>query len=194
MRRRRSATALSAALLAGLLAPVCFPARAETRTLNAMFTPQRIAVDGVAEAAWNQAPPSGIAICIGAAKAPVAGCKASATVQALWNGPELYLLFTVADPDIHTDSPMDTRRSGVQVYVDQYDDKFPKFEEDDGYIIVSAAGQQTGNRANADLPYYPPVWTAHLQSYAAAMRYDAGGARVGYTVEIWATTASLPSR
>src|ERR1035438_3850424 len=111
-------------------------------------------------------------------------CKVSGTAQALWNGPLLYLLFTVADPDITTGSPTDTRRSGVQVYIDQYDDKFPKFEEDDGYILVSAAGQQTGNRTNAGLMYYPSVWSTHLQSYAAAVRVDSSGSRIGYTVEI----------
>ena len=52
----------------------------------------------------------------------------------------------------------------MQVYVDQYDDKFPKFEEDDGSFTISAAGQQTGNRTNAGLPYYPAVWSTHLQS------------------------------
>ncbi len=56
----------------------------------------------------------------------------------------------------------------MQVIVDQYNDKFPKFEEDDGSFTISAAGQQTGNRTNAGLPYYPAVWSTHLQSYAAA--------------------------
>ena len=72
----------------------------------------------------------------------------------------------------------------MQVFVDQYDDKFPKFEEDDGYFAVSAAGQQTGNRTNAGLPYYPAVWSTHLHSYAAAPRTDATGNKIGYTVEV----------
>ncbi len=46
----------------------------------------------------------------------------------MWNGPLLDLLFTVTDPGVTTSSPQETGRSRVQVYVDQYDDKFPKFE------------------------------------------------------------------
>ena len=83
--------------------------------------------------------------------AQLSDCTVTGSVQALWNGPLLYLLFTVTDPDVDTASPMDARRSGVQVFVDQYNDKFPKFEEDDGSLIVSAAGQQSGNRPNANL-------------------------------------------
>jgi len=80
------------------------------------------------------------------------------------------------------------------VHRHQYDDKFPKFEEDDGYIIVSAAGQQSGNRTNAGLTYYPAVWSTHLQSYAAAPRLDAGGNRIGYTVEIAWSIGDRPPR
>jgi endo-1,4-beta-xylanase len=152
--------------------------------LNAVFTPAPILVDGKPEEAWSKAAPSDIAICMNPARtAQLDNCTVRGTVQALWNGPRLYLLFTVTDPDISTASPMDTRRSGVQIYVDQYDDKFPKFEEDDGVVTISAAGQQTGNRTNAGLPYYPAVWTSHLNSYAAAPRYDGTGNRIGYTVE-----------
>jgi endo-1,4-beta-xylanase len=110
----------------------------------------------------------------------------------LWNGPLLYLLFTVTDPDISTTSPMETARSGVQVFVDQFNDKFPKFEEDDGYFTISAAGQQTGNRTNAGLPYYPTVWSTHLASFAAAMRFDSSGARIGYAVEVSWEIGDLP--
>ena len=82
--------------------------------------------------------------------------RSPACVQALWNGPLLYLLFTVTDPDVDTASPVDGRRSGVQVFVDQFqNDKFPKFEEDDGYVTVSAAGQQSGNRPNAEPTVLP---------------------------------------
>ena len=172
-------------LFLALAALLPLPARAQTKVLNAVFTPTPIQVDGKAEEAWSKALPSEIAICMNPARtAPLNDCAVSGTVQALWNGPLLYLLFTVADPDINTTSQMDTRRSGVQIFVDQYDDKFPKFEEDDGSIIVSAAGQQTGNRTNANLPYYPAIWSSHLESSAAALRYDAGGNRIGYTVEV----------
>jgi endo-1,4-beta-xylanase len=169
------------------------PAQAQTRALNALFTPAPIQVDGKAEAAWTQATPADIAICMNPQRtAQLSGCKVSGTVQALWNGPLLYLLFTVTDPDIDTASATDTKRSGVQIYVDQYDDKIPKFEEDDGYLMVSAAGQQTGNRPNANLPYFPTVWSSHLQAYAAAPRSDSAGNKIGYVVEVAWSIGDLP--
>ncbi len=105
-------------------------------------------------------------------------------MQALWDGPALYLLFRVSDPDITTSAATNLQRSGVQIFVDQYDDKFPKFEEDDGYVIISAAGQQTGNRTNAGLMYYPAVWSTHLQSFAASVQSDVVGKTTGYTIEL----------
>lgn len=155
-------------------------AQAQNKVLNAAFTSTQIQVDGKAEDAWSKAAPSDIAICMNPQRtAQLNDCKVSGTVQALWNGPLLYLLITVTAPSVDT-------RSGVQVFVDQYDDKFPKFEEDDGYFAISAAGQQTGNRTNAGLPYYPAVWSTHLHSYAASTH--AGG----YTVEAAWSIGDLP--
>lgn len=169
------------------------PAQAQSRVLNAAFTPAPIQVDGKPKVAWSKAAPSDIAICMNPQRtAQLNDCHISGVVQALWNGPLLYLLFTVTNPDVTTASPQDARRSGVQVYVDQYDDKVPKFEEDDGAFTVSAAGQQTGNRTNAGLPYYPAVWSTHLHSYAAATRTDASGASIGYTVEVAWSIGDLP--
>ena len=59
---------------------------------------------------------------------------------------------------------------------------------------MSAAGQQSGNRTNAGLTYFPAVWSTHLQSYAAADRVDASGAKIGYTVEIGWSIGDLPLR
>ena len=176
------------------LIALCFsPARAQSRVLNGVFTPGPIQVDGKPEDAWSKAEPSEIAICMNPQRtAQLSDCKVSGTVQALWNGPLLYLLITVTDPEVTTASPQEAKRSGVQVYVDQYDDKFPKFEEDDGYFTVSAAGQQTGNRTNAALPYYPAVWSTHLHSYAAASRIDSTGRQIGYTVEAAWSIGDLP--
>ena len=169
------------------------PALAQGKVLEAIFTADPIKIDGNAEAAWNKAPAANIAICMNTAlTAQLDNCKASGTVQALWNGPLLYLLFTVTDPDSGTTSATDTKRSSVQIYVDQDDDKFPKFEEDDGYVLISAAGQQTGNRTNAGLPYYPAIWSTHLQSYAAAIRYDSSGNKIGCTIEVAWSIGDLP--
>jgi endo-1,4-beta-xylanase len=174
----RSGTA--AALWVALIGLCSSLAYAQSRALNAAFTATPIQVDGHPEDAWSQAVPSDIAICMNRTTR-LSDCKVSATVQALWNGPLLYLLFTVSDPDVAT-------ASGVQVYVDQFDDKFPKFEEDDGSFTISAAGQRTGNRTNAGLPYFPAVWSTHLQAYAAAPRTG------GYTVEAAWSIGDLPLR
>lgn len=172
-------------LLASLMTTASIPVLAQGAGLNAQFTPTPITVDGIAEPAWKNAPPQNIAICMNPTLTQqLTNCKVTGTVQALWNGPLLYLFFSVTDPDITTASSTDTNRSSVQLYVDQYNDKFPKFEEDDGDIIISAAGQQTGNGTNAGLKYYPTSWSSRLQSYAAAYRYDSGNNKIGYNVEV----------
>jgi hypothetical protein len=82
----------------------------------------------------EQSSPTNVGICMNAAlTVQLSHCSVSGTVQALWNGPMLYLLFTVTDPAISTVSPDEKKRSSVEFYVDQYDDKFPKFEEDDRF-------------------------------------------------------------
>jgi len=180
----RFVTSIATILTAGAVMIGCVPAFAQG-ALNAVFSRTPITVDGVAEPAWSKAPAQPIAICMNPTLTQqLSNCKVSGTVQALWNGPLVYLFFTVTDPDISTVSGTDTNRSAVQLYVDQYNDKFPKFEEDDGDIIISAAGQQTGNATNAGLKYYPTSWSSRLQSYAATYRYDASNNKIGYNVEV----------
>src|ERR1035441_4526785 len=102
--------------------PGCFPAFAQGKILNAIFTTSPIKVDGYAEPAWDKAPAANIAICMNAElTAELSDCKVSGTVQALWNGPLLYLLITVTDPEVSTSEAADSKRSGVQIYVDQDD-------------------------------------------------------------------------
>jgi hypothetical protein len=51
--------------------------------LNAVFTAAPITVDGLAEAAWQNAPPQNIAICMNPTLTQqLTGCKVSSTVQA----------------------------------------------------------------------------------------------------------------
>jgi hypothetical protein len=183
----------AAGLCIAFIGLYCFPAHAQSRVLNAAFSPTPIQVDGKAEDAWSKAARSNIAICMNPQRTTqLSDCRVSGAVQALWNGPLLYLLFTVTDPDVATKAPQDNRRSGVQVFVDQFNDKFPKFEEDDGFFVISAAGQQTGNRTNAGLAYYPAVWSTHLHSYAAAPRTDSTGSKIGYTIEVAWSIGDLP--
>ncbi len=160
-------------------------ASAQNAVLRAPFTPAPIAVDGVAEAAWNNAPAVPIAICMSNdLSSRLSNCATGGTARAMWDGALLYLLLTVTDADITTASDADIDQDGVEIYVDQYNDKFPKFEEDDGVVRISAAGQQTGNATNAGLTTYKTVWSSHLKSCAAAALTDASGVTIGYTVEV----------
>jgi len=179
-------------LMIGIMAG-SIPALAQGAILNAQFTPTPLTVDAHPTDDWKNAPMQNIAICMKPDLSALGtGCEVSSTVQALWNGPLLYLLFNVTDPDITTVSNNDSNRSSVQIFVDQYNDKFPKFEEDDGQITISAAGQQTGNRTNASLKYFPTVWSTHLESYAAAPLYDSSNNKIGYTVEVAWAIGDLP--
>ena len=97
-------------------------ARAHGKVLEAMFTPAPIRVDGQPDALWSKAAAADISICMNAGlKAQLDRCTVSGTVKAMWNGPLLYLLFTVTDADISTSSSKDTERSGVQIFVDQFE-------------------------------------------------------------------------
>jgi endo-1,4-beta-xylanase len=157
---------------------------AQDAVLPAQFTRTPIVIDGVAEAAWRGAPAVSIAICMtNDLSSRLSNCETGGTARAMWDGPLLYLLITVADADVTTASRTDTNRDSVEIYVDQYNDKFPKFEEDDGVIRISAAGQLTGNTTNAGLTTYGTVWSSHLKSHAAAVIRDPSGTATGYTIE-----------
>jgi endo-1,4-beta-xylanase len=165
----------------------------QTKILHAVFTPVPVKVDGAVEKEWDRAVAEPIALCMNVKLTePKSGCAVTGTVQALWSGPVLYLLFRVQDTEIATSSKSETERSGVQIFVDQYDDKSPKFEEDDGYVTISATGEQTGNRTNANLQYFPAVGSTHLQSYAAQAETDAEGRTTGYRVEMGWWIGDLP--
>ena len=41
-------------------------------------------------------------------------------------------------------------------------------------------------------PYYPAVWSTHLQAYAAAARTDSERRQIGYTVEVAWSIGDLP--
>jgi hypothetical protein len=123
------------AILSFLVATVADAAAlsAQPAILKAQFTRTPIVVDGAAEARWGDAPAARIAICMSNDLASrLSDCETRGTVKAMWDGPLLYLLFSIADADVTTTSRTDTNRDGVEIYVDQYNDKFPKFEEDDG--------------------------------------------------------------
>jgi endo-1,4-beta-xylanase len=181
------AMAMVLVIVAGMMGSV--PASAQTSVLDAVFTTSTITVANLgSEAAWATAPKQNISICVNASDTALvtSGCTASGTVQALWNGPVLYLLFSV------TDSNVSASASSVQLYIDHYNDKFPKFEEDDGTITITAGGTQTGNNTNAGLMYFPTNWYYHLQSTAAGYILNSGSNKVGYNVEVAWNIGDLP--
>lgn len=159
-------------------------AHAQSPTLRAQFTSTPIIVDGIAEPAWNQATPSHIAIAMNPdLSAIAANCATSGDVRALWDGSLLYLLISVNDADITTASDKSTDKDGVEVYIDLFNDKMSKFEEDDGMMRISAPPASfTGNIAQNNI--YPAIYSDRLKAHASAYRLDAQGKRIGYNVEL----------
>jgi endo-1,4-beta-xylanase len=168
-------TSLSAGLIRGDVAaqdPKPMPGRA---ALLSQFTATPIQIDGVAEKEWEKAIPSRIGMAMNSTlKATAPECTTYGTVRSMWDGALLYLLIEVADPDVTTASSAAISKDGVEIYFDLWNDKFPKNEEDDGIMRISAAGELSGTGVYAD----------RLKSYAAASRLDSAGARTGYAVEL----------
>lgn len=171
----RIVPAIVSVLMLGAMGSV--PAVAQIPVLNAQFTQTPITVDGVAETAWDAATPVNIAICKDNSLVDKTDCATSGIAKAMWDGAVLYLLFDVTDPTPFP-SGGDTTRDGVEIFVDQYNDKFPKFQEDDCDIRISAGSVQTGNSTNAGITTYNTAWFYHLKSYKAATRTG------GYIVEV----------
>jgi endo-1,4-beta-xylanase len=140
--------------------------------LPAQFTPAPVNVDGMMDAAWSHATPARIANAYDNTLAASAPCRATGEVRALWDGAVLYLLVRVDDPDV-------TTKDGVEFWIDHFNDKVAKFQEDDGMMTVSAPPTMlTANRPQNTL--YDNVSTRYLKAYASAPRADAPG----YNVEI----------
>jgi glucuronyl esterase-like protein/cellulose/xylan binding protein with CBM9 domain len=154
--------------------------------LSAQFTAASIDVDGKVDAAWSKATPVPIAHAYNPAMTdtPDTACPIAAELRALWNGGRLYLLVSVTDPLVSTAGSSALNRDGVEFWIDHFNDKRAKFEEDDGtFTITAAPADMTANRAQNDI--YGNVSSRYLGGYASAVQSNAAGA--GYTVEIaWA--------
>ena len=162
-------------LLAVTLAAVCEAGPAPGRAvLYSQFTNAPIRVDGLAEDAWKSAKSARIGIAVdGKLTAPAQDCTTYGDVRSMWDGSLLYLLINVTDANRTADSSTPVNKDGVEVYLDLWNDKFPKYEEDDGMMRVSMAGQLSGSGVYAD----------RLKAYAAAPRLE-GGVQTGYAVEL----------
>src|SRR3954466_4433694 len=129
--------------------------------LPAQFTPSPVVVDGVVEAEWSRAAPARVVNAYDTTlAAPLASCPASGEVRALWDGAVLYLLVTVDDPVV-------TNKDSVEFWIDHFNDKVAKFQEDDGTMTVSAPPVAlSANRAQNAL--YDNVSSRYLKAYASA--------------------------
>jgi endo-1,4-beta-xylanase len=165
---------------------------AQSKLLNAQFTGIPIVVDGVAEAAWDKAAPSHIGIAMNPRLTmPEPECTTNGDVRAMWDGALLYLLISVADSDVTTASGSAMNKDGVEVYMDLWNDKFSKYEEDDGMMRISApTGSLSGSGSQNSM--YPAVYASRLRAYASAARVNAQGAPIGYNVELAFNIGGVP--
>lgn len=164
-------TLLMTPLVAGMAAD---PAPAGSKILKSKYTGESLMIDGQAEKAWNSAEPSGIDIAMNASlSAADPACPVSGRVRSLWDGALVYLLIEVDDSDIATAGKRPGDRDGVEIFLDLFNDKLPKNEEDDMIIRIGSNGEVTGSG-----PY-----AARLRS-AAAKVDSVGQSAKGYTVEL----------
>jgi hypothetical protein len=107
----------------------------ERAILLSQFISTDIRIDGIAEAVWNNVKPSRIGVSMtGNLSARAAECPTYGNVRSLWDGALLYLLIDVSDNDVTSAGRRATDKDGVEIYLDLWNDKFPKNEEDDGII------------------------------------------------------------
>ncbi len=158
-------------------------------TLKAQFTRTPITIDGTgSEAAWSRAVPLHIGIAMNnALTAPApASCTTSGDVRALWDGNLLYLLITVSDLNVTTASVSTANQDSVEAFLDLWNDKMSKFEEDDGVQQITAAGK-LGTQSSG-------VYLDRLHAFASAPIYNAQRAQIGYNVELAINTGGLAMR
>jgi endo-1,4-beta-xylanase len=149
--------------------------KSQNLPFNSFFTKNNLTVDGQIDKDWAQTssyPISKFSI------ESCTTCVVSATAKSLWNGTYLYFLVEVKDDHISTTSSRPTEKDGVELYIDWYNDKFPKYEEDDYLIRVTADGQVTGTGS-----YQPRLVQSAVQKTSD-----------GYIVEISLKMGDLPRR
>jgi endo-1,4-beta-xylanase len=158
---------------------------APNNILAAQFIAAPITVDGVVDDAWSRATPAGITQAYNPAMTgpPAAACPTTGEVRALWDGALLYLLISVNDPLVNTASAQIPNKDGVEFWIDHFNDKAPKFLEDDGTMTVTAPPVAfSANRPQNTI--FDNVSSRYLKSYASSLRTDGSGATIGYHVEI----------
>jgi endo-1,4-beta-xylanase len=157
---------------------------AQNKILYAQFTTAPIVVDGTAEAVWDKATPSHIGIAMNPRLTAITPeCTTSGDVRALWYGSLLYLLLRVTDSDVTTTSGSPINRDGVEIYIDLWNDKVGKYEEDDGIMRISAPPASLSGSGSQNT-IFPAIYVSRLKAYASAAQLNAQGVQTGYTVEL----------
>src|ERR1700761_1267794 len=128
----RAMLLIAAVLLASI------PAHAQGVAVNAQYTGSAVPMDANLGTVWNQATAYPIANAYGTANynPPTAACNAQPTLRALWDGAKLYVMVSVADPNVVGGSTFNG--AAVEFWIDHFNDKVQKFEEDDGMFDISA--------------------------------------------------------
>ncbi len=170
------------------------PAFSSGRILNARFTTAAVVIDGAAEAAWDAAEASPIGIAMNPRlTAPAPECATHGEVRALWDGAFLYFLIQVTDADVTTESVSAANKDGVEIYIDLWNDKVPKYEEDDGMMRISAPPASLSGSGSQN-SVFPAVYASRLKAYASAPRLNPQGIPIGYTVEAAFHTGGVPMK
>jgi endo-1,4-beta-xylanase len=149
-------------------------------SLPANFTTTPIVVDGHVDEAWAAAPSVAFTHPFNPEMTGLpTHCPIKAEARAMWDGALLYLLVNVEDAQVNTGAAQIPDKDGVEFWVDHFNDKVRKFQEDDGTFTISAPPMSfVANRAQNRI--YDNVTSRYLKSYASALRDDGKG----YVVEI----------
>lgn len=156
---------------------------ASDAVLLSRFTSESIEIDGAMDPAWDEAKSYPIEKAVNADfSSPANNCKTSGHVRSLWNGASLYLFIQVSDDNVSSSAERITARDGVEIYIDLWNDKFPKYMEDDGVLYVSAKGERMTRGTDAE----------RFAASAVKPVYNTKGIQTGYNVEVLFHPGGIP--
>ena len=168
--------------------------------LKATYTTKPIVVDGVREAAWDDATAYPIANKFDAgmtADAPAAATQG--TLRLLWDGPVLYVLVEVTGDTTKSDtetpnwnrSNYSPNTDGLFLFMDVFNDQWGIETDTQGVFFLSANPDLTSvtSFSNAGIPSLGSFFNANYQDYSTRLKaFKSSGYRdgngVNYTYEI----------
>ena len=115
------------------------------RVLISRFTSEAVTIDGRVESLWNKSVPSPIEIAMACdLSKKLDNCRLSGNVRSLWDGAVLYLLVEINDGDNFISGSTPTDKDSLEIFFDLFNDKNPKFLEDDWTVQIDSNGDLTG--------------------------------------------------